>query len=107
SRQRAARAARPAAPAGPRRRRHRGLSAARRVGRRARGRLLIPMHTHHSLARLSGDSSMFSTIRAFGRRSLPLVAALATLATAACGGGDNGDSTGPGPGPTSEATVTV
>jgi hypothetical protein len=50
---------------------------------------------------------MLSTIRAFGRRSLPLVAALATLATAACGGGDDGDSTGPGPGPTSEATVTV
>jgi hypothetical protein len=48
---------------------------------------------------------MFSTIRAFGRRSLPLVAALATIATAACGGGDGGDTTGPGP--TSETSVTV
>lgn len=49
---------------------------------------------------------MFSTIRTFGRCTLPLVAALATLATAACGGGDGGDSTGPGP-TTTEATVTV
>ncbi len=51
---------------------------------------------------------MFSTIRSIGRRSIPLVAALATLVTAACGGGDGGDTTGPGPGPgTTEATVTV
>jgi hypothetical protein len=48
---------------------------------------------------------MFSMIRTIGRRSLPLVAALATLVTAACGG-DGEDSTGPGP-TTSEATVTV
>jgi hypothetical protein len=50
---------------------------------------------------------MFSMIRTIGRRSLPLVVALATLATAACGG-DGDDTTGPGPGPsTAEATVTV
>jgi hypothetical protein len=48
---------------------------------------------------------MFSMIRTVGRRSIPLVAALATLVTAACGG-DGADSTGPGP-TTSEATVTV
>ena len=48
---------------------------------------------------------MFSMIRTIGRRSLPLVVALATLATAACGGGDD-TTTGPGPSPT-EATVTV
>ena len=48
---------------------------------------------------------MFSSIRTLGRRSLPLVAALATLATAACGGGDD-STTGPGPVAT-EATVTV
>ena len=48
---------------------------------------------------------MFSMIRTIGRRSIPLVAALATLVTAACGG-DGEDSTGPGP-TTSEATVTV
>jgi len=48
---------------------------------------------------------MFSMIRTIGRRSIPLVAALATLATAACGGGDDSPA-GPGPTPT-EATVTV
>ena len=48
---------------------------------------------------------MFSMIRTIGRRSIPLVAALATLATAACGGGDDSP-TGPGPTPT-EATFTV
>jgi hypothetical protein len=48
---------------------------------------------------------MFSMIRSIGRRSLPLVVALATLATAACGGGDD-TTTGPGPSPT-VATVTV
>jgi hypothetical protein len=48
---------------------------------------------------------MLSMIRTIGRRSLPLVVALATLATAACGGGDD-STTGPGPSPT-EATVTV
>lgn len=48
---------------------------------------------------------MFSSIRTLGRRSLPLVVALATLATAACGGGDD-STTGPGPVAT-EATVTV
>src|SRR5512133_2859816 len=48
---------------------------------------------------------MFSMIRTIGRRSLPLVVALATLATAACGGGDD-TTTGPGPS-TTEATVTV
>ena len=48
---------------------------------------------------------MFSMIRSIGRRSLPLVVGLATLATAACGGGDDA-TTGPGPAP-AEATVTV
>jgi hypothetical protein len=48
---------------------------------------------------------MFSMIRTIGRRSIPLVAALATLATAACGGGDDSPA-GPGPTPT-EATFTV
>jgi hypothetical protein len=48
---------------------------------------------------------MLSMIRTIGRRSLPLVVALATLATAACGGGDD-TTTGPGPS-TTEATVTV
>ena len=48
---------------------------------------------------------MFSSIRTLGRRSLPLVVALATLATAACGGGDDSPA-GPGPS-TAEATVTV
>jgi hypothetical protein len=48
---------------------------------------------------------MFSMIRTIGRRSLPLVVALATLATAACGGGDD-STTGPGPS-TAEATVTI
>ena len=48
---------------------------------------------------------MLSMIRTIGRRSIPLVAALATLATAACGGGDD-STTGPGPTPT-EATFTV
>jgi hypothetical protein len=48
---------------------------------------------------------MFSMIRTIGRRSLPLVVALATLATAACGGGDD-STTGPGPS-TTEASVTV
>jgi hypothetical protein len=47
---------------------------------------------------------MFSMIRSIGRRSLPLVVGLATLATAACGGDDA--TTGPGPAP-AEATVTV
>jgi hypothetical protein len=51
---------------------------------------------------------MFSMIRTIGRRSLPLVVALATLATAACGGDGDDSTTGPGPGPsTAEATVTV
>jgi hypothetical protein len=49
---------------------------------------------------------MFSMIRTIGRRSLPLVAALATLATAACGGGGDDSTTGPGPSAT-EASVTV
>ena len=48
---------------------------------------------------------MFSMIRTIGRSSLPLVVALATLATAACGGGDD-TTTGPGPS-TGQATVTV
>ena len=48
---------------------------------------------------------MLSMIRTIGRRSIPLVAALATLVTAACGGGDDSPA-GPGPTPT-EATVTV
>ena len=38
---------------------------------------------------------MFSMIRTLGRRSIPLVAALATLVTAACGGGDDSPA-GPG-----------
>jgi hypothetical protein len=49
---------------------------------------------------------MLSMIRTIGRRSLPLVVALATLATAACGGDGADSPTGPGPTPT-EATVTV
>ena len=49
---------------------------------------------------------MFSMIRTLGRRSLPLVVALATLATAACGGDGDDSPVGPGPSPT-EATVTV
>jgi hypothetical protein len=49
---------------------------------------------------------MFSMIRTIGRRSLPLVVALATLATAACGGDGDDSPTGPGPS-TAEATVTV
>ena len=40
---------------------------------------------------------MFSMIRSIGRRSLPLVIALATLATAACGGGDATPRSAPGP----------
>ena len=49
---------------------------------------------------------MFSMIRTIGRRSLPLVFALASLATAACGGDGDDSPTGPGPS-TAEATVTV
>jgi len=48
---------------------------------------------------------MFSMIRTISRRSLPLVVALVTLATAACGGGDDSPA-GPGPS-TTDATVTV
>ncbi len=47
---------------------------------------------------------MLSIIRTIGRRSLPLAVALATLATAACGGDDS--PAGPGPS-TTEATVTI
>jgi hypothetical protein len=49
---------------------------------------------------------MLSMIRTISRRSLPLVVALATLATAACGGDGDDSPTGPGPS-TTEATVTV
>jgi hypothetical protein len=49
---------------------------------------------------------MFSMIRTIGRRALPLAVALATLATAACGGDGDDSTTGPGPS-TTEATVTV
>jgi hypothetical protein len=49
---------------------------------------------------------MFSSIRTIGRRALPLAIALVTLATAACGGGDD-SSTGPSPVPSGNATVTV
>jgi hypothetical protein len=49
---------------------------------------------------------MLSMIRTIGRRSLPLVIALATLATTACGGDGDDSTTGPGPS-TAKATVTV
>ena len=49
---------------------------------------------------------MRSTIRTISRRLLPLAATLAMF-TAACGGDNDGGSTGPTPTPTGEATVTV
>ena len=52
---------------------------------------------------------MRSPFALLGRRTLPLVAAIATLLTAACGGGGDDSSTGPStPPPASgKATVTV
>ena len=49
---------------------------------------------------------MRSPLALLGRRALPMVAAIATLLTAACGGGDD-TSTGPTPTPSGNATVTV
>jgi hypothetical protein len=49
---------------------------------------------------------MRSTIRTISRRLLPLAATL-TVFTAACGGDNDGGSTGPTPTPAGEATVTV
>ena len=49
---------------------------------------------------------MRSTIRTISRRLLPRAATLAVF-TAACGGDNDGGSTGPTPTPTGEATVTV
>jgi hypothetical protein len=52
------------------------------------------------------ESSMRSPLATLARRALPLAAAIATVLTAACGGGDD-SSTGPTSTPGAKATVTV